>query len=290
MEISNTLSQPKINQLIYSSETIHLKMHPAILKKNNYVKHHPLTLLLTTSTLSKVLHQLFEIGAIRFDTDSTADLIIKKYMGCPYWDLNFISYYDIDTLRMIIGLQLSICNELKLRGSLPQYFKMGGSFNNGVITLPPQDSTDELMQQLVACDKTEIIIYTPQIVTLDEIRNRNKHETDSIDLGTDNEDTYDSMRSVSTTLSFNRREIKQILGAGGTRLDSIRIQSRCWIHIDSTPYESQQQYIDGNMRFISKNNMRQDITINGLSQNVDIAINEIYNCVLPRLWKERQTV
>jgi len=263
-----------MQQMLLSSDILRFKITPSLLDLKQEGKQ-PLSIVLTTSTLSQLLQSLIESGSLILSTaDSSANLLIEKHMGCPYWNLNFTVRYTIDFLHLLLKFQLpSHCAIIRLRGSLTQSFKFGGCFSNGIITLHQPNLTDEILQLVVSSDKMETMIYTPQITTLDEISNLGKHKIVPLE----GRDVSNLMSLISTTLSFTRREIKQILGPGGSRLDSIRIQLKCWIHIDLNPYE---QSVIENMRFVGKKNQRQEVTINGLKKNVDIAVYEIHQCVL----------
>lgn len=259
-----------IHYLLLSSEALRFKINLALLQENG--DKQPLTILATTPVLTTFLQKLIETKSLIRQPDySTANLIIERHMGSPYWDLNFTSKYPIEILQIFAEIQFLKHNQMQLRGSLTQCFKLGGSFNSGIISLYKAKVNNSLLEKVIACDKMETIIHTPQMITSDEI---SKHQRCNYD--NDEIDSYPMMTLVSTSLTFNRREIRKILGPSGTRLDSIRIQLKCWIHINLTPFE---QYVDDNLRFISKNNAKQEITINGLKQNVDIAIREIYNCI-----------
>lgn len=276
-EIPESSMEPVIRQLLLSSESLRFEINPSLLEENKEEGKQPLSILVTTPTLSRFLQHLIETKSLISQPDLNDNLVIEKHMGCPYWDLNFTSKYTVEVLQLLVQIQFTNHENLQIRGSLTQCFKLGGSFNNGVIILHQSSITDDLLQMVVACDKIELIIYTPQITTMGEISNCNNQKTEFSDrYSNQDQGLCNTMTLVSITLSFNRREIKQILGIGGAKLDSIRIQLKCWIHIALTPFE---QYIDGNLRFVSKNNTKQDITVNGLKQNVDIAISEIYNCV-----------
>lgn len=261
-----------IHYLLLSSETLRFKINLALLQENG--DKQPLTILATTPVLSTFLQKLIETKSLIRQPDSTANLIIERHMGSPYWDLNFTSKYPIEILQIFAEIQFLKHNQMQLRGSLTQCFKLGGSFSSGIISLYKAKVNNSLLEKVIACDKMETIIHTPQMITSDEIAKDQRYNYDiSIN---DEKESYSKTTLVSTTLTFNRREIRKILGPGGARLDSIRIQLKCWIHVNLTPFE---QYVDDNLRFISKNNAKQEITINGLKQNVDIAIKEIYNCI-----------
>ncbi|KAI5964416.1 hypothetical protein KGF57_001089 [Candida theae] len=276
-----------INSLLLSSQKLRFKINSALLEKNSNGNTQPLTLLATTPVLSKFIQRLIETKSLNCQPNLNADLFVEKHMGCPYWDLNFTSKYAVEVLQLLAEIQFATHNQIQIRGPLTQCFKLGGTFSNGIISIHKVKVNDVLLERVIACDKIESIIHTPQLVTSDEIPNRDRYQAESSCRGPDAEtDASQPKTSVSTTLSFNRHQIKRILGPGGARLDSIRLQSKCWIHIDRNPLEN---CIDDSLRFISKNNTKQVISISGLKPNVDIAINEIYNCLEREREREKRS-
>ncbi|EMG48145.1 hypothetical protein G210_1342 [Candida maltosa Xu316] len=193
-------------------------------------------IIVSTTELSGLLKNL------QFTVSTSEDYTLKCHKNLHYchWELTITSAIILDQL-------IKSQKQITITGSILDSIRLNGVFNHGFITFCPTDNT---ISNLIGMQPHESINITP----IESIANiKVIHKTKPV-----------TTQTTTVTLKFTPYQVSSILGKHGDTLNSIRFQSKCWIHILPSP-------VIGKF---------QQIQITGNKQNIQIAVYEMNKIAL----------
>ncbi|KAG7662306.1 uncharacterized protein J8A68_004200 [[Candida] subhashii] len=294
----NSAFETKVESFIYACDAIDIRMN--ILPEDMNPRHinSDLTIIITSSpSLVALLTSLFSDGLIKSvlqnpqgagqNSIETCNIECKKNLLNSRWEISLIGGWTIPPLANLFSHIINIDKEVCLCGSKGSVYdarlmcSLIISTPNGHLRLSKTKGIIDLCKCfLVKADdspdsKSYKLVSTP-IASIQQLQNQNMKPRSALEergfqLGENvyKQTTYPTCESFTITLALKREEVTTLIGLQGSRLNSIRVQSRCLIKV-----------LPAEQSFTSRKSTIQQIVISGHKSDVLIAVKEIEKVVI----------
>ncbi|KAI5962650.1 uncharacterized protein KGF55_003726 [Candida pseudojiufengensis] len=188
---------------------------------------------------------------------------IEKNSNLPsmYYEL-IIDVIQLHVLKSIIQILLESQKMILIKGSIEDSFNLKGIYIGfGLIKVMNSDP-EEICKAMSKTSRHESLFDTTPLYSAPRelIKPLDTHKSETFPKN-DSQNNF-----VERKFNLNSTQVTKILGKNGQTLNSIRLQSKCWINVEN-PLILEHQY--------RRKDVMQTITIGGTPSNVQIVLDEL---------------
>ncbi|CAK9437432.1 uncharacterized protein LODBEIA_P18100 [Lodderomyces beijingensis] len=233
----------------------------------------PPTLYCSTGSLVEVLRQVKEELhpiSLEIDPECECDIRIDRVSLHSRWEVRFVSprrgVRAAAAMKLFVHYLLEKDKCITVKGNLEDAFQLHGRYKNGTVEFT-RSGADMMWwsQKPIKRESDDFSVVPIESAGPLQTLKRCGKETES-----KTEQGAKTQKMETVMLQFNQQEVSQIIGRGGSRLNSIRIQSKCWINVLPPRRDDTRHFL-----VTGQKNVKQDIVVSGFVGNVKIAIDEI---------------
>ncbi|MCP8720176.1 MAG: KH domain-containing protein [Asgard group archaeon] len=222
-----------------------------LLKPEKVGSYVGLALVFETFTLRQILGNLLSMNSVSMATNEDSTIRCKRNLLNSLWEV-VIDNCHVSIITSLISILMKIENRIRLMGSVVNSVQLKGDYKSGMITCYPTN-IDQFIKSILNC-KSHTSFKTILIDSASQLRPVNRIVPPS-----------EPSAYVTTTLTLPVKQVSAILGPRGSILNSIRLQSKCWIKVHPSNHSP----------FISTKQSLQQVQITGAKENISIALIEI---------------
>ena len=241
-------------------------------KQNSYTD---ITLVCGTNCLIEVLGKLWSQRIMTYSVSPSSHLHICRSYRESCWHLTISKETSRELVHVIFSNILEREDTIKIKGNMNDCFYLDGLYNDGIIEISNINLV-KIHQYYVLKEYGEKHKHIVQgkeetslpIATARHLITLKRQDIFSIRLHESHKSHESHNQEIIVRLHFNQKQVSKLLGREGARLNSIRVQLKCWIRVLPPTHEF------GSTFCASQRNTKQEIVIRGLKRNIEVAIDE----------------